>query len=48
MYRQYWNLNALPFLNVMDDRFVYMTEQHMEGLSRLIFLESYLAGLFNN
>jgi len=40
MYRQYWNLNALPFLNVMDDRFVYMTEQHMEGLSRLIFLVS--------
>lgn len=47
MYTKYWNLSAAPFLNIMDERFVYMTDQHREGLARLSFLvdEERMAGM---
>ena len=38
MYVQYWNLREKPFQNVTDIRFVYLAEQHQEGLARLIYL----------
>jgi len=49
MYRQYWNLRELPFLNTTDSRFVYMTDQHKEGLARLMFLasEGRMAGMLS-
>lgn len=47
MYEKYWNLKELPFLNRSDDRWVYMTPQHQEGLARLTFLisEGRMAGM---
>jgi general secretion pathway protein A len=49
MYQKYWNLRDSPFLNVTDDRLVYMTEQHQEGLARLVFLisEGRMAGMLS-
>jgi len=49
MYQKYWNLRDLPFLNVTDDRLVYMTDQHQEGLARLVFLisEGRMAGMLS-
>ncbi|MEI7946148.1 MAG: AAA family ATPase [bacterium] len=49
MYQKYWNLSDLPFLNVTDDRLVYMTDQHQEGLARLVFLvsEGRMAGMLS-
>ena len=38
MYTKHWNLCEQPFLNVVDERLVFATEQHQEGLSRLIYL----------
>ena len=38
MYVHYWNLREKPFQNVTDARFVYLAEQHQEGLARLIYL----------
>lgn len=37
-YVPYWNLREKPFQNVVDLRFVYLAEQHREGLARLIYL----------
>lgn len=38
MYNSYWNLREQPFQNVTDPRFVYLSDQHHEGLARLIYL----------
>lgn len=38
MYVVYWNLREKPFQNVADLRFTYLSEQHQEGLARLIYL----------
>lgn len=39
-YLQYWRLREPPFQNVADTRFAYISEQHHEGLARLMFLVS--------
>lgn len=38
MYISYWNLRENPFQNVADTRFAYLSNQHREGLSRLLYL----------
>ena len=38
MYTDYWNLRESPFLNTVNDRLVFMTEQHQEGIARLYYL----------
>ncbi len=38
MYTSYWNLRESPFLNVVSDKLIYMTEQHQEGIARLYYL----------
>ncbi|MBI2438493.1 MAG: AAA family ATPase [Lentisphaerae bacterium] len=38
MYTGYWNLREMPFQNVCDLRFVYLSEQHQEALWRLMYL----------
>lgn len=38
MYTSYWNLHESPFLNVVSDKLIYMTEQHHEGIARLYYL----------
>ncbi len=38
MYLAYWNLREQPFQNVADARFAYLSEQHQEGLARLIYV----------
>ncbi len=38
MYNSYWNLREKPFQNVPDPRFAYLSDQHHEGLARLIYL----------
>lgn len=47
MYTKYWNLRAAPFLNVVNDHLVFITEQHQEGLARLIYLveQGHMAGM---
>jgi len=47
MYTSYWNLRESPFLNVVSDRLIYMTEQHQEGIARLYYLidQERIAGL---
>ena len=40
MYNAYWNLREQPFQNVADPRFAYLSDQHHEGLARLIYLAS--------
>ena len=47
MYTTYWNLRESPFLNVVSDRLIYMTEQHQEGIARLYYLidQERIAGL---
>ena len=47
MYTAYWNLRESPFLNVVSDRLIYMTEQHQEGIARLYYLidQERIAGL---
>lgn len=37
-YLQYWRLSEPPFQNVSDTRFAFLSEQHHEGLARLMFL----------
>lgn len=37
MYEKYWGLNALPFENVPDPRFMYHSAQHAEALTRLVY-----------
>ncbi len=36
----YWNLTESPFQNVADTRFAYLSDQHHEGLARLMYLVS--------
>jgi general secretion pathway protein A len=38
MYLAHWNLREEPFQNVTDSRFAYLSDQHQEGLARLIYL----------
>lgn len=38
MYASYWNLREKPFQNVADIRFAYLSDQHREGLARLVYL----------
>ena len=38
MYAGYWNLRERPFQNVADPRFAYLSDQHKEGLARLLYL----------
>ncbi len=38
MYLEYWNLNEKPFQNAPNRRFAYYSEQHREGLARLVYL----------
>jgi general secretion pathway protein A len=47
MYTAYWNLRESPFLNVVSDRLIYMTDQHQEGIARLYYLidQERIAGL---
>ena len=38
MYLSYWQLNEKPFQNIQDTRFAFLSEQHREGLARLLYL----------
>ena len=38
MYLEHWNLREKPFENVADPRFAYLSDQHQEGLARLVYL----------
>lgn len=38
MYLAHWNLREEPFQNVADPRFAYLSDQHREGLARLLYL----------
>ncbi len=38
MYVSYWNLRESPFQNVTDTRYAYLSDQHREGLARLLYL----------
>jgi general secretion pathway protein A len=38
MYTAYWHIRESPFQNVVNDRLIYMTEQHQEGIARLYYL----------
>ncbi|HIE29510.1 TPA: AAA family ATPase [Candidatus Poribacteria bacterium] len=37
MYEKHWGLNEKPFENTPDPRFMYDSEQHYEGLMRLMY-----------
>lgn len=37
MYLSYWKLREEPFRNGLDERFIYMTPQHREGVARLTY-----------
>lgn len=39
-YVSYWNLTESPFQNIADTRFAYLSDQHHEGLARLMYLVS--------
>ncbi len=38
MHFQYWGLRERPFQNATDTRFAYLSDQHREGLARLLYL----------
>lgn len=38
MYTKYWKLLEAPFENQADPRFAYLSDQHREGLARLLYL----------
>jgi general secretion pathway protein A len=38
MYFKYWGLRERPFQNIADVRFAYLSDQHREGLARLLYL----------
>lgn len=38
MYISYWNLRENPFQNIADTKFAYLSNQHREGLARLLYL----------
>src|SRR3989338_4091726 len=37
MYEEYWGLTEKPFENTPDQKFIYYSAQHEEGLSRLLY-----------
>jgi general secretion pathway protein A len=37
MYLDYWGLNKLPFENVPDPGFFFLSKPHEEALSRLLY-----------
>lgn len=37
MYKKYWGLNELPFENVPDPNFVFLSSKHDEALMRLLY-----------
>src|SRR3989338_1274163 len=37
MYEEYWGLKEMPFENTPDPRFLYLSPQHEEGMSRLSY-----------
>ncbi len=37
-YVSYWNLREKPFQNVSNTRFAYLSDQHREGLARLLYV----------
>ncbi len=38
MYASYWNLKAIPFLNIVDPKYFFTGDQHEEAVARLSFL----------
>ncbi len=38
MYTSFWNLREEPFQNLNDPRFAYLSDQHSEGLARLLYV----------
>ncbi|MFH1824465.1 MAG: AAA family ATPase [Candidatus Firestonebacteria bacterium] len=38
MYIEYWKLKEKPFENTPDPKFIYLSAQHEEGLSRLLYI----------
>ncbi len=38
MYEPYWKLEAPPFESTPDPRFLYLSKQHEEGLTRLLYV----------
>ncbi len=38
MYTHYWHLQEAPFENLADPRFAYLSDQHREGLARLLYI----------
>ena len=38
MYEDYWGLKEKPFENTPDPRFIYLSPQHEEVLSRLLYI----------
>ncbi len=38
MYESYWGLTEAPFENTPDPRFLYLSKQHEEGLTRLFYV----------
>ena len=38
MYINYWNLTEKPFQNAPSSKFAYYSDQHKEGLARLVYL----------
>jgi type II secretory pathway predicted ATPase ExeA len=38
MYEKHWNLKENPFENTPDTRFLYNSQQHEEGLNRLLYV----------
>ncbi len=37
MYLDYWGFQVLPFENVPDPRFFFLSKSHEEALTRLIY-----------
>jgi ABC-type microcin C transport system duplicated ATPase subunit YejF len=37
VYETYWGLTAAPFQNVPDPKFFFLSDQHREGLARLLY-----------
>ena len=44
MYESYWGLNEKPFENTPDPRFLYLSSEHLEALTRLIYIVEELKG----
>ncbi|MCJ7580796.1 MAG: AAA family ATPase [Candidatus Aminicenantes bacterium] len=44
MYESYWGLNEKPFENTPDPRFLFLSSEHLEALTRLIYIVEELKG----